>query len=508
MLCQAVHRLIALFAHYFLQMISIMMQTNKKEPSAAPTQTRSILLRVLSILFWLLVWQLISMQRTMGIFLASPLETVRTFFRLSLTGAFWRSMLFTTGRITTGFLLAVCVGSLLAALTERVSWLDILLMPVMRLIRTVPVVSFIILALILVSSRYLTQLISFLMAMPIVYMNVRTGIGGMDRQLSEMAALFRVSLWRRLRYLYLPQVMPAFETGTVLSLGFAWKSGIAAEVIGIPTGSVGERLQQAKVFLDTPDLFAWTLAVVLASILLEKVWRLLIKAAAHALTKTPVRTGRPAADAKGQALRVRLEDISKSYDGRPVLEHFTDAVAPGEIRALMGPSGVGKTTLLRLAAGLEQPEEGAVLLETGSGPEAAARSETHAGRQTAGIGFMFQEDRLLEYLDASGNVQFVNPACSRETICRELENLGIPKEDCARPVSEFSGGMKRRVALLRTVLAPSGLLLLDEPFKGLDEESAEHAITWLLKQRQGRTVILSTHSAREAALCGAKITTL
>ena len=267
-------------------MMIFIMEQNKKRESGKQTSTRSILLRAFSILFWLALWQLVSMGRTLGIFLASPGDTAATFARLCVTGAFWRSMLYTTGRILTGFLLAVLAGSVLAALTQRLDWLDIMLMPLMRLIRTVPVVSFIILALILVSSRYLTQLISFLMAMPIVYMNVRTGISQLDSQMREMALSFRVPYLRRLRYLDLPQVMPSFETGTVLALGFAWKSGIAAEVIGIPTGSVGERLQQAKVFLDTPDLFGWTLAVVLASLVLEKVWRALLGAGTGYLTRT------------------------------------------------------------------------------------------------------------------------------------------------------------------------------------------------------------------------------
>ena len=239
-------------------------------------RTRRLVLRVLSVIFWIGLWQAVSMQGMLGIFIASPWQTVCRFAELCLTSSFWKALIYTTGRILTGFFLAVAAGTILGALTAGLEWLDIFLMPVMRLIRTVPVVSFVILALILVSSKYLTQLISFLMALPVVYMNVKSGIGQMDASLEEMARTFRVPLRRKIWFLYLPQVMPSFETGTALAFGFAWKSGIAAEVIGIPTGSVGERLQQAKVYLNTPDLFAWTLAVVLVSVLLEKVWRSLL----------------------------------------------------------------------------------------------------------------------------------------------------------------------------------------------------------------------------------------
>ncbi|MBO7709081.1 MAG: ABC transporter permease subunit [Lachnospiraceae bacterium] len=234
---------------------------------------KKLIIQILAVLFWIAIWQLLSMQRVLGIFLASPLDTAVRFFRLCGEGLFWRSILYTSVRILTGFLAAVAIGSVLAVLAGIFAWADDLIQPPMRLVRAVPVVSFIILALILVSSRYLTQLISFIMALPIIYMNVKTGIEQRDPALTEMARLFRVPLLRRFRFLYLHQVMPLFETGTSLALGFAWKSGIAAEVIGMPKGSIGERLQQAKVYLNTPDLFAWTLAVVLMSIVTEKLWR-------------------------------------------------------------------------------------------------------------------------------------------------------------------------------------------------------------------------------------------
>ena len=255
-------------------------KTSMREKALTKTKdlnrTRRLVLRVLSVLFWIGLWQAVSMRGTLGIFISSPWQTICRFAGLCMTPLFWKALLYTTGRILTGFFLAAAIGTLLGILTAGSEWLDIFVMPVMRLIRTVPVVSFVILALILVSSKYLTQLISFLMALPVVYMNIRSGICQMDPSLQEMAKSFRVSFRRKLWFLYIPQVMPFFETGTALAFGFAWKSGIAAEVIGIPTGSVGEKLQQAKVYLNTPDLFAWTLAVVLVSVLLEKVWRWLL----------------------------------------------------------------------------------------------------------------------------------------------------------------------------------------------------------------------------------------
>lgn len=230
----------------------------------------------MAILFWIAIWQILSMQKILGLFVASPLQTAGRLLELLGTSRFYLSVLYTSGRILTGFLLGVLAGTILAVLTWRYEWIDILVQPVMRLIRTVPVASFIILALILLSSRYLTQLISFLMALPIICMNVKTGIGQTDGSLVEMARLFHVPRYRMIRHLYIPQVMPAFTTATSLALSFSWKSGIAAEVIGMPTGSIGERLQQAKVYLNTPDLFAWTLVIVLLSMVSDKLWKKLL----------------------------------------------------------------------------------------------------------------------------------------------------------------------------------------------------------------------------------------
>ena len=116
-----------------------------------------------------------------------------------------------------------------------------------------------------------------LMVLPVVYTNVLEGIRAADRKLLEMAQVFSLTPAKIIRYIYLPQILPYFQAACGTALGLCWKSGIAAEVIGIPSGSIGERLQQAKVYLDTPDLFAWTLVIVLLSLSFEKLFLFLLK---------------------------------------------------------------------------------------------------------------------------------------------------------------------------------------------------------------------------------------
>ena len=199
--------------------------------------------------------------------------------QLSVTTDFWASICFSLLRIATGFFLAAGLGILLAMLSARFHQVKDILAPVVLAVKTIPVASFIILVLILFSSRSLAALISFLMVLPIIYTNVLAGIEAADRQLLEMARVFRVPVSRQLRGIYLPAVLPYFRSAVSLGLGLCWKSGAAAEVIGLPAGSIGEALYTAKVYFQTGDLFAWTAVIVTVSVIFERLFLRLVDAA-------------------------------------------------------------------------------------------------------------------------------------------------------------------------------------------------------------------------------------
>ena len=208
--------------------------------------------------------------------LASPLTVIKRLAVLAVTTPFWQSILFSLLRIIGGFLCGVLFGTLLAIFAVNHTKFEELIAPLILLIKTIPVASFIILVLIFISSKNLSVIISFLMVLPIVYTNVRNGILETDRNLLEMANVFSLSRFKKFRYIYVPQVFPYFQSACSVCLGLAFKSGIAAEVIGIPTGSIGEHLYNAKIYLNTPDLFAWTLVIVLLSLTLEKLLLVLL----------------------------------------------------------------------------------------------------------------------------------------------------------------------------------------------------------------------------------------
>ena len=179
---------------------------------------------------------------------------------------FWLSIGLSLSRIAAGFASALTAGTVLAAASARLPLVRELLAPLVATIKSVPVASFVILILIWVSSDRLSVAISFLMVFPIVYTTMLEGIEQTDPDLLEMADVFEVGRLDRLRFIYASQVLPYFQAACSLSLGMCWKAGIAAEVIGLPAPSIGEHLYEAKVYLATSDLFAWTFVIICISI--------------------------------------------------------------------------------------------------------------------------------------------------------------------------------------------------------------------------------------------------
>lgn len=229
-----------------------------------------------AVLFWLLVWQIAAMAMDQPLLLVSPLETLQRLATLVLEPIFWRSVGFSVGKIMLGFGLSCLLGILLAALAYRFKPVRQLLSPLTAAIKAIPVASFVILALLWVSSKNLSILISIMIGFPVIYLNTLTGLDSMDRKLLEMAQVFRIPLGKRIGVVYFSQVLPFLRSGLNVAIGLCWKSGVAAEVIGIPSGSVGQQLYNAKVYLETADLFCWTLVIVLLSVACEKMLALLL----------------------------------------------------------------------------------------------------------------------------------------------------------------------------------------------------------------------------------------
>lgn len=221
--------------------------------------------------FWLAVWQFVGMWVGQEFLLATPLAALQRLLQLALLPDFWQTISFSLGRIALGFLLAAVLSAALGVLAARLRLVEDILSPLLAAVKATPVASFIIVALIWVESRNLSVLISFLMVFPVLYLCIRDAVRQLSGELTEMAKVFRVPRSKRIRYLYLPEILPRFRSAASAALGLCWKAGVAAEVIGIPDGSLGERLYEAKIYLDMPELFAWTIVIVAVSAVMERV---------------------------------------------------------------------------------------------------------------------------------------------------------------------------------------------------------------------------------------------
>lgn len=232
---------------------------------------------IASALLAVIVWQLAALMLGENMLFASPADVLMKLPSLWLSRPFWSSVWFSLSRIGMGFLLGAFLGCILAGVSLAFKWIEVILRPYVAMIKSVPVASFVILALIWLTSSSLPILISFLIVFPVIYSNVLKGLQSTDKKMLEMADVFGISLWKRVIYIYIPQIKPYIISASSIAIGLAWKSGVAAEIIGIPTGSVGEALYYSKVYLNVPELFAWTLSIVLLSITCEKLFVLLLK---------------------------------------------------------------------------------------------------------------------------------------------------------------------------------------------------------------------------------------
>lgn len=236
---------------------------------------------LLPLAFWLAVWQgaawLVELSvegRGNELLLPYPVSVLKAMLRLGAQPAFWGNVAASLGRILYGMAAGTAVGALLAMLTSLWSWCDRVLSPAIRVIRATPVASFILLVLLWTGRDYVPVVIAALMVLPVVWANLSRGIKATDPQLLEMARAYRFSALKTVRLIYLPSLRPYFSAALTTAMGLAWKSGAAAEVLCLPKRAIGTRIYNSKLYLEIPDLFAWSVVIVMLSLILEKMLRL------------------------------------------------------------------------------------------------------------------------------------------------------------------------------------------------------------------------------------------
>lgn len=452
------------------------------------------------LLFWLAVWEAVALIAGNAVLVASPVETFREFLRLLGESSFYFSLGKSILRIGGGFAAGLFCAAFLAFLAYRIPFVENLFTPFMRFLLAVPVASFAVLLLIWWGASFLSAAVSFLVVLPQFYVSFTEGMKSLDKKMLQMVAVYRLPGFSRFFYVYRPALKPFLYSSMKISLGMCWKSGVAAEVIGLPDFSIGEGLYFSKITLNTAGVFAWTGVIILLSILFEKLvlngterflnWEPEVKKPGNTSSgrragkaereqepgsgKTEGKereSGETKAAGKAGTEEIRVRGLCKAYGETRVFQNFSAVYEKGRIYYLRQPSGSGKTTLLSILAGIEKADAGSIRV-----PER--------------VSMLFQEDRLCEEYDAIKNVELVcgNRKQASEALLKLLE-----PESLEKPCSSLSGGMKRRVALVRAMEAEADFVLLDEPFVGMDRENRRMAEQYIQERQQGRTILIATH---------------
>lgn len=453
--------------------------------------------RVGILAFWLALWQVGAMMVNMPLILPTPLESMVQLVRLLGTGAFYWDVTYTLYRCVVGIAYSFLAGVLTAFLSYRYMFFRELLSLPVNFLKSTPVMAVIIYALLLLTSSQVPIFVCFMMCFPVVHINLLSGLDNVGEEYLEMAQVFQVSSRDQYRYIYLPSIEPEVKASLNLIAGLSWKSVVAAEVLSVPAHSMGYNLLNAKVYFETPELFAWIVAIVGFSYGFERIIRKLLSRMDHreyegskVLEKgkagnKEMKNRQPMANATDNPGDLAVQDLTKYYGEKEVFSGFDLVIHGGQVTALMGPSGKGKTTLLRILSGLETPDQGQVR------------------KEEAPLSYLFQEDRLLPWLNIYDNLALI----LKETMDREsadgkirqvMEDMELGGELDKLP-AQLSGGMRHRVAMARAFIYPAGYLLLDEPFKGLDEALKDRIIHRCWEHyTKDRSVLLVTHQPKDA----------
>ena len=450
---------------------------------------KRIVLTCLSILLIPVAWQLLSWQMAQPQLIPSFPDLVRALLRLVYTPGFLVSIGTTCLRACVGLLLSLAAASITAFLLNRSEGIRLLFMPWLSLLRSVPVISFILLALIFLNPEMIPLLIAFLTMYPLLTENLLKGLMNRRDSWKMIARQFHLNAWNRLFQINYPQLKPYLFSGLASAVGFGWRAIIMGEVWSQCVDGIGKRMKEAQVFIDVPELIAWTLVAIVLSWLTDKLISRLSD------WQPSVRYRHSAVELQAVSLQpndICLTDVSYSYG----VHHMNIVLKAGKIYVLSAPSGQGKTTLLQLLNGTLRPISGEI---------------TGLPQQTANL---FQEPTLLPQLTAKENIMlggaaYYDRAILEQQSLRLLAAFQLEKQAEMYPAA-LSYGQQQRVALARALMFPAGLLLLDEPFNGLDVELRQLVARFLVEWQQEKqaTVVFSSHYADEIKAMNAEVIAL
>ena len=346
-------------------------------------------------LVWLLIWFAAAFAIGSDLILPGPVRMIQALAKLICTDVFWMDVLFTLLRVFAGAVISLAAGSICAVFASRNRVIeDFLRLPV-RFFKSIPVMAIIIYVILVVKADWVAIVVCILMCFPIAYTNMLSGLTSMSRDFDELGEVLGLTYRQKQAMILRPELQPEIRASVDLIMGMSWKVVVASEVLAIPRHSIGYQMLNSKYYLETPDLFAYIVVLIILSLAAEKLASYLVDLDYHCTGNRVREAASKAMSAQHEdscssypsdSVKVDLENISKTYlsdDGthKTVLSGFTLDLRQG-ITALLGPSGKGKTTIAKLILGLETPDEGTVMITPGR--QAATMADSR-GKYDAGL---------------------------------------------------------------------------------------------------------------------------
>ena len=429
--------------------------------------------KILIILFWIVVWGLTALTIANPIILSGPIDVGQSLYENITNTEFWMTILLCFVRIGVGFIVACILGCSLAYLSYKFQTFSDFVRPLIQLMKSAPIVCFIVLLLVWVGVYFVDIVTVIIAVVPVYYFAIYEACQNRNRDISNMLKVYKVSSLTKWRIFEWPSALPYFNQATQTGIGLSWKSGITAQMIGVVGFTIGEKVYEAKLYLDSAQLLLWMFIVILLGWICEKIIIAIIKAFTKSGQKKSLKVNHSENKIKIQDdAMIVVGNIVKNYNNKKVLDNVTYKINSGDRFALTGLTGSGKTTLINIILGLEDADSGEIFVN-----EYKPRT----------FSAVFQTNTLIDDLSVKNNV---------EVITNNKIIGGLVDENLL--AIDLSGGMKRCAEIERAISANSQIVVMDEPFAGLDDKTKNKAIAYIDKNLAGRTLILVTHDEEDA----------
>lgn len=404
----------------------------------------------------IVIWQIIAMMVNIPELFPSVIDLLFKLLALFFSLEFYQSLGLTLFRGIVGFLVALILSTFMAIVSLHKPFLKSFFLPILVAIRSIPVISVVLIALLWLSPPQLPSFIAIITMFPILYQNILNGMEHTDVRMIEMAKVFRKNLVERYLYIYLPSAQKMIFAGISTALGFGWRAVIIGEVLAGPVHGLGTGLKKSQAYIDMPGILAWTVVAILVSLVFEYFIKIMEK---KSLKKRIIYkeiskiSNSPNTDYK----IFTLNNMNLRFNNGIILKDFNFRFTNDKIYLLKTPSGSGKTSILKVIAGILKPDSGVCSFE-----------------KNYRISYSFQDLRLIPWLTIEENIAFASPGYPQPNLNfrEKMQKITILLELAEHRKKfpyELSGGQQQRVALARALCCESEVLLLDEPLNGLDK---------------------------------------